>query len=460
MLVEEYSLLDSAASRVMEEGMKKNKGKLATPKKRFFKLAGMTASVASRYTRTRVKGIFSSPQQKTEDMAELYQQLGWQVVETLGELKGAAMKVGQVVSQMQHLLPEEFASELAKLQQQAPPMPFEVIEHQVHREFGFPVQRIFASFDRKPFAAASIGQVHRATTREGQQVVVKIQYPGVDESCESDLKHLKRALQLGGLLKVDKKALDAVFEEIRQGLMRELDYEQEADNLSYFKKRHQADKGIVIPSVVESYCTARVLTLSYEPGDSIKEVKAPRYSKEVINIIGHRLFDTMARQIFEFNRVHSDPHPGNFAFRPDGTLIIYDFGSVAHIEPAIISVYLDVIDAALKGDFRQLDKALIKLGVRVADGPPVDDSFYQLWLDVLLQPLLEGESFDYGLSSLQGEIKKHRAEIFNYWGAFQPAADTLFINRVIGGHYLNMAELGVEASFGESVRKLIAEHRQ
>lgn len=439
---------------------KNNKNKLATPKKRFFKLAGMTASVASRYTGTRVKSVFSSQQQKDQNMSELYQQLGWRVVETLGELKGAAMKVGQVVSQMQHLLPEEFAAELAKLQQQAPPMPYEVIEQQVCREFGYSPQHIFSCFETEPFAAASIGQVHRATTREGQEVVVKIQYPGVKESCESDLKHLKRLLRLGGLLKVDKDALDAVFEEIRQGLIRELDYEQEADNLIYFKKRHQGDKGIVIPSVIEKYCTSRVLTLSYESGDSIKAVKAPRYSKKVINLIGQRLFTTMARQIFEFHRVHSDPHPGNFAFRPDGTLIIYDFGAVAHLQPAVIVSYIDLMDAALKGDFRQLDQALIDLGVRVADGPPVDDSFYQLWLDVLLQPLLEGESFDYGLSSLQDEIKKHRSEILNYWGAFQPAADTLFINRVIGGHYLNMAELGVEACFGESIRQLIAEHRR
>lgn len=439
--------------------MKSKKSKLATPKKRFFKLAGMTASVASRYTRTRVKGIFSSPEEKDQEMSELYRQLGGQVVETLGELKGAAMKVGQIVSQMQHLLPEEFAGELARLQKQAPPMPFEVIEQQVCREFGFPPEKIFARFDREPFAAASIGQVHRATTREGQEVVVKIQYPGVDESCESDLKHLKRALQLGGLLKVDKKALDEVFEEIYKGIMRELDYEQEADNLAYFKERHKEDKGIVIPSVIDQYCTARVLTIGYEPGDDIKAVKAPRYSKDVINCIGRRLFDTIAHQIFELRAVHSDPHPGNFAFRPDGTLIIYDFGSVAHLEPTVISGYMDVVDAALKGDFRQLDQALVRLGVRVADGPEVDDSFYKLWLDVLLQPLMEGKAFDFGLNNLQDEIKKNRAEILSYWGAFQPAADTLFINRVIGGHYLNMVELGVEASFGESVRQLIEQHK-
>lgn len=435
--------------------MSPKKSKLITPKKRFFKLAGMTASVAGRYTRTRMKGVFSSDADKEQDLSDMYRELGWQIVSTLGELKGAAMKVGQAVSQMQHLFPAEFADELAKLQKSAAPMPFEVIEQQLRSELGLPVEKLFEKFDREPFAAASIGQVHRARTWDGKEVVVKIQYPGVDVSCASDMKHLKRLLQLGGLVKVDKKALDKVFDEIQTSLMRELDYQQEAENLLEFHELHKQDEGIVIPLVIENFSSRRVLTLSYEPGDDLKQLKSPRYSQETINLIGHRLFDAIGQQIFQFKAVHSDPHPGNFAFRPDGTLIIYDFGSVTRLSDKLLADYREVITAAIEEDYRRLDSALISLGVRVADGPAVDDAFYKLWLDIFLKPLKSGESFNYGLSTLHEEIRKNRAEIFRYWGAFQPSADTLFVNRVIGGHYLTMAEMGVEANFGDALLKFL-----
>src|SRR5690606_8162451 len=159
-------------------------------------------------------------------------------VDTLGELKGAVMKVGQVASQTQDFLPKEFSRALQRLQKEAPPMDFDVISKQIEDELGASHKSLFATFDEEPYGAASIGQVHRATTREGEDVIVKVQYPGVGGSVDSDLKQLRLALKLGGLLKMPKASVDQLFAEIRVRLIEELDYENEARNIELFRGFH------------------------------------------------------------------------------------------------------------------------------------------------------------------------------------------------------------------------------
>ena len=187
-------------------------------------------------------------------------------------------------------------------------------------------------FDEAPFAAASIGQVHRATTLAGDDVVVKIQYPAVKASIDSDMKHLKRILKLGSLLRVDERALDAVFKEIRAQLEEELDYLREADNVRLFQAFHAEDDDVVIPTVFADLSGATVLTLSFEDGVPLENVSdANGFDQALRNRLGERLFDIIGRQIFELRTVHCDPHPGNFAFRTDGSIVLYDFGAVKRL---------------------------------------------------------------------------------------------------------------------------------
>ena len=157
------------------------------------------------------------------------------------------MKVGQIASQMQDILPREISDQLKVLQNASAPMPFHVIRRQLEKELGDTDRQLFP-LRRNPFAAASIGQVHHATTHEGEEVVVKVQYPAVKESIDSDMKHLRRILRLGSLLKVDEAALDAVFQEIRNQLHEELDYRQEAANLDSFRPPPD-QPWLVIPQV-------------------------------------------------------------------------------------------------------------------------------------------------------------------------------------------------------------------
>jgi predicted unusual protein kinase regulating ubiquinone biosynthesis (AarF/ABC1/UbiB family) len=212
-----------------------SKKPVTTRSGRFFKLAGMTASVAGQYAGQRARRLFRSEEYSEGARSESYTRMADRIADTLGEMKGAVMKVGQIASQTQDFLPKEFSDALQRLQKEAPPMPFEVIVGQIENELGKPVSELFDYLQEQPYAAASIGQVHRARMKDGTDVIIKVQYPGVDESCDSDLKQLRMALKLGGLLKLPKEHVDQLFGEIRVRLKEELDYENEAENLALFR---------------------------------------------------------------------------------------------------------------------------------------------------------------------------------------------------------------------------------
>lgn len=414
-----------------------------TPGRRFLKLAGMTASIATKAAGNAIKSLNSSEEQKQAARTALFEEIGTQIANTLGEMKGAAMKVGQVASQYQDLFPPEIAKALAKLQRQAPAVAFSVIRGQVERELGKPLNQLFQSFEEKSFAAASIGQVHRAVLLDGREVVVKVQYPGVDESCDSDLKQLRLALKLAGVMKIDKQLQDALFNEIQDSLHAELNYLQEAHNLNVFAAFHNLkDSKLIIPKVYNDYTSRRVLTLSYEPGDSIET--AAQYPLEVRNEIGERLFNMIGQEIFILNSFHCDPHPGNFAFRPDGSVVVYDFGGIKELNLPIVQHYKDLMSGAIQSNVGQLEDALRALKVRNFHGQiPAD--FYLAWRDILLSPMIT--PFDFGASTVHLQTVEQLRKSIKYWDSFMPSAETIMVNRTISGHYWNMVHLKINQNF-------------
>ena len=236
-------------------------------------------------------------------------------------------------------------------------MPFSEIKAQVEKALGKPLLSIFKSFDETPFAAASIGQVHKAVLPDGRQVVVKVQYPGVDEACESDLKQVRLALRLMGVLRVDRKLQERLFKEIQESLDNELNYQVEAQNLEVARAFHEKlDSKIVIPKVFPEYSSRHVLTLSFEQGESIETASA--WPLEVRNALGRRLFRAMGQEIFYLKRFHCDPHPGNFAFREDGTVIIYDFGGVKTLSSEIVHHFKQLIHASRERNVAEIEDQL------------------------------------------------------------------------------------------------------
>lgn len=414
---------------------------------RLMRMGRMTTSIAGRVARHQVRGMFQSVEERRRGRDALMGEIGREVAATLGEMKGAVMKVGQIASQMQDILPREIAEALSVLQKSSPPMPYATIRRQIRRELGAEPQALFERFDEQPFAAASIGQVHRARMADGREVVVKVQYPAVKESIDSDMRQLRRVLRLGGLLKVEPQALDAIFAEIRDQLNEELDYQREAEHLRRFRAFHD-EPWLVIPEVVGERSTGKVLTLTLEAGDDLETVRdSPAYDQATRNLIGERLFDAIGRQIFELGAVHCDPHPGNFAFRPDGTLVMYDFGAVKRVPAEDAAAFRAVMRAAIERDFAALEEGLMALEIRKNNATVVANEFYAGWLDLLL-PVFGEEPFDFGRSRLHLHVaKKTGTTPWKYLESFQPSARVLQMDRLLGGHYWTLVKLGVNTAF-------------
>ncbi|WP_180174737.1 AarF/ABC1/UbiB kinase family protein [Acinetobacter sp. YH01022] len=422
-----------------------------TPGRRFMKLASMTASIATKTVSNSIKNFNADEEQKNASRTKLFQDIGLQIADTLGEMKGAVMKVGQIASQYKDIFPPEVARAISKLQRQAPAMPFAEIKAQVEKELGKPLLKIFKSFDEQPFAAASIGQVHKAILPNGQQVVVKVQYPGVDEACESDLKQVRLALRLMGVLKIDRKLQDQLFKEIQDSLDNELNYEIEAQNLEVARTFHQTlDNKIVIPQVYSDYSSRHILTLSLEQGKSIET--ASTWSQDTRNELGRRLFRAIGQEIFYLKRFHCDPHPGNFAFREDGTVIIYDYGGVKTLSTEIVSNFKTLINAARESNIAEMEQKLDDLHSITMQGKFPED-LYRQWLEVLMRPLIT--HYDFAENSAHHDGVELLKPSLKYWDVFKPSPDTLMVNRTVSGHYWNLIHLKVNDNLNDLFEELV-----
>lgn len=422
-----------------------------TPGRRFMKLASMTASIATKTVTNSLKNITADEEQKNAARSQLFQDIGIQIADTLGEMKGAVMKVGQIASQYKDIFPPEVAKAISKLQRQAPAMPFTEIKAQVEKELGKPLDKIFKHFDETPFAAASIGQVHKAILPNGEQVVVKVQYPGVDEACESDLKQVRLALRLMGVLKIDRKLQDRLFQEIQESLDNELNYQIEAQNLEVARTFHAAlDDKIIIPKVFKDYSSRHILTLSLEQGESIET--ASTWPQGTRNTLGRRLLRAMGQEIFYLKRFHCDPHPGNFAFRQDGSVVIYDYGGVKTLSNDVVHHFRQLIHAARAQDIAEIEQHLDALQAISALGKFPEDLYLQ-WLEVLMRPLTT--HYDFAQNSAHHDGVELVKSSLKYWDVFKPSPDTLMVNRTVSGHYWNLIHLKVHDNLNDIFEELV-----
>lgn len=416
----------------------------ATKGRRFFKLASMTASVATRYATTQLRGVFSDAEGRARNRAESNRRSGEQIAETLGQLKGAAMKIGQMASIGSDMLPKELADALVSLQKEAPPMPFEIISDQIESEFGSPPASLFNWFDERPFAAASIGQVHRATTDDGRDVVVKVQYPGVDSSVDSDLNHLKFALRASGLLSAShKESLNLVFEELRERLHEELDYTIESDSVRKFREFHKNHDFLIVPDVVGERSSQRVLTLTYEPGTSFQDMLASDWSQDTRNKIGENLVKMLISQVFELGTIHADPNPGNFAFHEDGRVVLYDFGCVKTLHQPTLEAWKHTLQNAVRENYEEVEQGLRALGARNLDGPEIEPIFYKTFRDILIQPFhADDQPFEFESATIHEDLRHRISELLKRLKSFQAPPELVFLDRAIGGHYGMLRQMG------------------
>jgi predicted unusual protein kinase regulating ubiquinone biosynthesis (AarF/ABC1/UbiB family) len=313
------------------------------------------------------------------------------MLKTLGDMKGLPLKIGQMISYIDGIAPpgyeERFQQTLKKLQDKAPPLSAEAAVKVVTAELGALPEEVFGSWEREPFAAASIGQVHRAVTRGGEKVAVKVQYPGIDKAIENDLKSVSLFGSLLGPLSNRVHAKDTI-EELSEVFLSELDYTREAEMADVFRRIHAEDEDVVIPRVVQSLSTRRVLTAELIGGIGYADfVKTA--TQEERNRAGLTIWRFMFRSLLQYGYLYADPHPGNYRFLPDGRVAFLDFGCVKKISDELIAGIKRYMKAALDEDWEEFDRACIE----VLDYDPEDPSWelYRSYTIELMKPMCEPE---------------------------------------------------------------------
>ena len=307
---------------------------------------------------TNAANVVRSPQNSDAALERRHLETAEQIVTVLGGMKGAAMKVGQVLSFVDlGLVPEEhrdeFQAKLAALRDSAPTVSFEQMKRVVEEELGEPLDQAFAEFDPAPLAAASIGQVYRARLGDGRDVAVKVQYPGVGDAVRSDMQNLGVLLRLARRI-APGMDVKAVGDEIRARIIEELDYELEASNHRTLTRIYRGHPFIYIPDVVTSMCRERVIVTEYVEGERFEQIASG--SQEERDRVGEIVYRFYFGSMYRHRRFSGDPHPGNMIRMADGRIAFLDFGLFKALEREAMELELASGRAASERDADELHR--------------------------------------------------------------------------------------------------------
>ena len=363
--------------------------------KRALQVGSLATSVSTSYAWNALKQPFQSTGEKEQELFELHLKNALKIVAGSQELRGAFMKLIQMLSMRSDLFPTEVLDILSVVQSSVPPMDYDLIRAQVENELGKDPEQLFKRFDKNAFAAASLGQVHRAQLLSGAQVVVKVQYPGVDETVEQDLKNLKALLKVLTLILRDvmRQNFDAaeIYQEMEERLREEIDYVNEANNIAIFQRLFAGDDAVIIPRVYPDFSSRRVLTLEFVDGYKLQDVLAPGVDRELKDWVAVKYFEITWRQICSFGVLHTDPHPGNYLITYHPRIAILDFGSVRLFPEDIRAGYRRLAQAVLERDEITMARCFLELGyLDPGDEPePLVRIMY-----LIFEPVLEDCAYD------------------------------------------------------------------
>ena len=352
-------------------------------------LVKLSTVAGANYARKTVGSAFASDERKAELQARYELQTAEQVAEVLGNMKGAVMKLGQMASYLDGGLPEPVRQALAQMQQDAPPMSYELVAGVVRAELGGEPDTVFASFEREPMASASIGQVHRAVTHDGRAVAVKVQYPGVDAAIRADLDNSDLLFGAMGMLfsGLDPAPLVA---ELRDRLLEELDYRNEAENQQRFVDYFGGHPTISVPEVLHELSTGRVLCTELAYGAKWTDVL--EWSQEERNLTAETLYRFAFGGIYRLGVFNGDPHPGNYLFRPGGEVTFLDFGLCKVFTPDEIAEFQRLITAmVLHQDPVEVRRVWSEAGVLV-DDPKLSDDLIHEYFSHFFEMVLKDET--------------------------------------------------------------------
>jgi predicted unusual protein kinase regulating ubiquinone biosynthesis (AarF/ABC1/UbiB family) len=363
--------------------------------RRVLKVGELATSVGSSYVWQALRWPFRSVDKRQQALLDTHIKNAIRIVERSKELRGAFMKLVQMLSMRDDILPGEALQVLSVVQSSVPPMDYALIRKQVTRELGRPPEEVFAAFDEEAFAAASLGQVHKARLKSGDEVVVKVQYPGVEETVHQDLRNVKALLQTFTLIGRDvmRQKIDEsdVYRELEERLHEELDYVNEAKNIALFQKMFRDDPEVIIPKVYPDVSSRRVLTMTLIEGYPFQDILSPGVDQPLKDWVALKYFRVLWRQIFEFGVLHTDPHPGNYLVTFHPKLAILDFGSVRIFPEEIRTAYHQLAKAILARDEPTMVDCFVRLGFLDRGEPP--QALVRI-MYVIFEPVLRDQKYD------------------------------------------------------------------
>jgi predicted unusual protein kinase regulating ubiquinone biosynthesis (AarF/ABC1/UbiB family) len=418
-------------------------------------LARLSASTGAGYVVSRVRGLLDGEAAEQRFHAET----AAKILELLGSMKGPAMKLGQIASFVDLDLPPEvqatYHEVLADLRDAAPPLEPGRIAAVVEEEFGAPPGQVFAEWEPLPLASASIGQVHRARLPDGTPVVAKVQYPGVAEAVESDLANAEAFAPLARMVSPNLK-VGPLMEEMRDRLVDELDYQREAQYQQAFFERYDGHPFIRVPRVFPDYCRPRVLTSAYVDGASFDEMLQTS-TEDQRQRYGEIIYRFVFGSLHRFRLFNGDPHPGNYLFPGDGSVVFLDFGSVKLFRSATRAQIRRQMQAVIDGDTATLLAVMDESGFLPAREQWPDERLLMEWFRKFNEPVLEDRPWRYTAEFAREVIRSGTDPRAGYLDTLRRCnlpPDYLLLNRIQWGVNSILGRLGARANWYRIAREL------
>lgn len=375
------------------------------------------------------------------------------LTDRLSHLRGAAMKMGQMISlDAGDFLPPELSKILATLRDQANFMPTRQLDQVLKSEWGNDWRKQFRWFNPRPIAAASIGQVHKALTRDGELLAIKVQYPGVAKSIDSDVDNVMTLLKVAGFAPPELE-IEKLLAAAKQQLHEEADYQREGAQMAMYRERLAGVDGFVVPRLHADLTRGSILAMSFEEGVSIEELE--NETPERRNATMERLMRLVARELFDFGVMQTDPNFANFRFRPStGEIVLLDFGACRDVDPDVSNGYRKMLQAGLNGNREEVLAATIESGFMMPIVAEKHPERVNRMIDIVINEMREDKPFDFGDRAFVPLLREEGMEIAkdkDTW-AFPPI-ETLFVQRKVSGTAL----LGARLKAKVNIRRLTEE---
>lgn len=415
----------------------------AVPSSRIARLAhfaGMASGIAGNVV---ASGIMQMAHGKRPDITSLLMTPtnALRFTESLSHMRGAALKLGQMLSMDTGVvLPPEFLGILAILRSDAKHMPPEQLQGVLNAEWGTSWMKRFTRFDLRPFAAASIGQVHRATLPDGRDLAIKVQYPGVRASIDSDVGTVATLLRLPGLIPRGMD-LTPLLAEAKRQLHAEADYVAEAGHLAHFSRLMEGLDAFIVPQFHADLSTPQILAMSYIESQPLEALTdAPQALRDRV---AAQLIDLVLRELFVFGAMQTDPNLGNYRYCSDtGRVVLLDFGAVQAVAPAVVAEFRTLLGAVLDGGPDATKAAMMRIGYFNTTTAPHHRALIHTMFDAAMAPLRTQDVFDFGRTDLLERLRDMGFAIGQDRELSDvPPAATLFLHRKIGGMYLMASRL-------------------